>query len=68
LFTDPDAGVVTLADNVGEAVVDGDLDVDIRILRQEPGKFRQQDDVGSIVRSRYANGSGGFAAQFIRPC
>ena len=43
------AGVVTLGDDVGQAVVDDDLDLDVRILPQEFRKFRPQDRVDRML-------------------
>ena len=39
----------TLGDDIGQAVVDDDLDLDVRILPQEFRKFRPEDRVGRIV-------------------
>lgn len=60
LLSQTHAGVITLRDNVGQAVVDGDLDLDGRILRQEFRKFRSEDGVGHIVGRRDPDGAGGL--------
>ena len=42
------SGVVALGDDVGQAVVDDDLDFDVRILAQQLRKLRQKDRVGAF--------------------
>lgn len=54
------AGVVALSNDVGQALVDGDLDLDVRILRQEFREFRPEDRVGHIVDRRDPNRAGGL--------
>ena len=39
-FADSDAGVETLGDDVGQAIIDGDLDPEVWILPQELREFR----------------------------
>ena len=43
------AGVIALGDDVGQAIVDDDLDLDVGILRQELRELRPEDRVGRIV-------------------
>ncbi len=42
------AGVIALRDNVGQSVVDDDLDLDIGVLAQQLRKLRQEKRVGCI--------------------
>lgn len=43
-----DAGVEAGGDDVGQPVVDDDLDRDGRMVDQEPGKRRREDGVGGV--------------------
>jgi len=58
LLAESHAGVIPLGDDVGQGVVDGDLDLDVRILPQEFRKFRPEDRVGRIVGGRDPNRAG----------
>ena len=54
------ARVIALGNDVGQAIVDDDLDLDVGILRQKFRKFRQEDRVGRIVDRRDPNRAGGL--------
>lgn len=54
------ADVITFGDDVGQAVIDDDLDFDVRILRQEFRQLRPQNRVDRMLVSRDANGASGF--------
>jgi hypothetical protein len=58
------AGVETLGDDIGQAIVDDDLDFDVRILPQESYEFRPEDRVGRIVCGGDPNGAGGLLTKF----
>ena len=58
------AGVVALGNDIGQPIVDRDLDLDVGICRQEFRKLRQQDGIGSVFGSGHANGAGGLLAKF----
>ena len=66
MLADPHTGVVTLRHNVGQAVVDDGLDLDIRILPQELCKFRPEERVDGILGGRYSNGAGGLLAKLTQ--
>src|SRR5204862_8366115 len=51
-------------DNVGEAVVDDDLDFDVGVYRQELCELRQQDRLGGVFHSGDPNGAGGLFPKF----
>jgi hypothetical protein len=55
--------VETLGDDIGQAVIDDDLDFDVRVLLEEFGKFRPADGVGRMLGGRDANGARGFFAK-----
>ncbi|MNC01754.1 hypothetical protein D3C75_491090 [compost metagenome] len=59
----PDAGVEALFHHVGEAVIDVELQCDVRILGEEPGKARADDGLHRIVRAGEPQGSGRAIAQ-----
>jgi len=59
-------GVETLGDDIGQAVVDDDLDFDVRILPQQLREFRPEDRVGGIVCGRDPNGAGGLLPKFVQ--
>ena len=54
LLAAANAGVEALVDDVGQAVVDDDLDLDVGILAQERHEFGPEDRVGDIVDGRDA--------------
>jgi len=64
LLTGSHAGVITLGNDVGQAVVDDELDLDVRIVPQEFHKFRPKDCFDGILGGRDAGGAGGFLAKF----
>ena len=66
LLAEAHAGVVALGDDVGQAVVDDDLDLDVRIVRQEPSQGRPEDRVGRVLAGRDADGAGGLLAQLAQ--
>ena len=51
LLAEPHAGVVALGDDVGQAVVDDDLDLDVGVVRQEPRQGRPEDASRPRARS-----------------
>ena len=57
-------GVKTLGDDIDQAIVDDDLDFDVRILPQQLRQFRPEDRVSRIVCGRDANGAGGLLPKF----
>src|SRR4029079_17690289 len=57
------AGVETLGDDIGQAVVDDDLDLDVGIIPEEFGELRPQDRVDDIVDCRDPDGAGGPLAK-----
>jgi hypothetical protein len=50
LLAHANAGVEALGHDVGQAVVDDDLDLDVGILADEPGDSRPEDGFGRIPR------------------
>jgi len=60
------AGVKTLGDDVGKAIVDDDLDFDVRILPQQLREFRPEDCVGRTVCGRDPNLAGGLPPKFAQ--
>jgi hypothetical protein len=66
LFAASHAGVETLGDDIGQAIVDDDLDFDVRILPQQLREFRPEDRVGRIVCGRDPNGAGRLFPKFAQ--
>jgi hypothetical protein len=66
LFAAAHAGIEALRDDVGQAIVDDDLDFDLRIALQEFRQLRQKDGVGGIFRRRDAQRAGLRDAEPIR--
>ena len=60
------AGVIALGDDVGQAVVDDDLDLDVGIVAQELGELRQEDRVGRIFGGRDPDGAGGLVPKLAQ--
>ena len=58
----PHARVVALGHDVGQAVVDGDLHPDVRVVRQEPLQGGPEDGSGRVLGGRDADGAGGLLA------
>ena len=57
------AGVVPLGHDIGQAVVDDDLDLDVGILAQKLRELRQQDRIDRVFRGRDPDGAGGLLAK-----
>jgi hypothetical protein len=55
-----------LRNDVGQAVVDDDLDLDVRIFPQEFRKFRPEDRVSHMVDGTDPNGAGGLVPKFTQ--
>ena len=66
LLAPSNPGVVTLGSDVGQAIVDDDLDLDVWILRQELREFRQQDRIGRILGRRDPNAAGRLVAKLAQ--
>jgi hypothetical protein len=60
------ASVKALGDDIGQAIVDDDLDFDVGILRQQLREFRPEDRVGRIVCGRDPNGAGRLLPKFAQ--
>ena len=60
------AGVEALGDDVGQAVVDDDLDLDVGIVGQELGELGPQDRVGRMLDRGDPDGAGGLVAKFAQ--
>ena len=63
LFAEADAGVVALRDDVGEAVIDGELHLDIGVARQQLCQRGPEDRLRGMLADRDADGAGGLVAQ-----
>jgi hypothetical protein len=63
LFAAAYARIVTLGNDVGQPVIDDDLDLDIGIFPQERGERRQQDRFRRILGRGDPNGAGGLFAK-----
>ena len=63
LLAEAHARVITLGDDVGEAIVDDDLDLDVRVLGQELGELRPEYGIDGMVAGRDANRAGGLVAK-----
>jgi hypothetical protein len=66
LFAHPRAGVIAFRNDIGEAVVDNDLDIDVRMIRQEPLQGGLQDGNRRMLASRDPNRAGGLLAQLAQ--
>ena len=66
LFAKADPGVVSSSYNVGEAVVDEELDLDVRIVGQELRQLRPENRVDGVVSGGDPDGPGGFFAKLAR--
>jgi hypothetical protein len=60
------AGVETLCDDIGQAIVDDDLEFDVRILPRQLREFRPEDCVGRVVCGGDPNGAGGLLPKFAQ--
>ena len=58
MLAEPDACVVALGDDVGQPVLDVDLDLDVGKLRQEVFQPRPEDGVGGVFARRDADRAG----------
>ena len=65
LLAEPDAGVVALGDDVGEAVVDVHLDPDVRVVGQQLASAGQRIVIGRVLARRDADGAGGLLASSL---
>jgi hypothetical protein len=66
LFAAANAGIVTLADDIRQPVIHRDLDLDVWIVAQKLGEFRQQDCVSRVFGCRDANGPRGLVAKLAQ--
>jgi hypothetical protein len=58
--------VITLRNDVGQAIVDDDLDLNIRIFPQEFCKLWPEDRIHRMVDGRDPNGAGGLLPEFTQ--
>ena len=56
LLSHPNAGVVALGHDVGEAVIEHELDLDVGVFGKEFSELGPEDVVDRIVSSRNPNG------------
>ena len=61
LLAEANAGVVALGDDVGQAIVDDELHLDVGIVRQQRRERRPEDRLGRVLARRDADGAGGFS-------
>ncbi len=61
-----DAGVVPLRDDVGQAIVDGDLDLDVRMVGQESLQGGPEHRFGRVLVRRDADGAGGLRTELAQ--
>ena len=66
LLAHPHPGVVALGHDVGQAVVDDDLDLDVRVPPQKLHELGPKDGVGRIFRRGNPNGPGGLFAKLAQ--
>ncbi len=66
LFSQPDAGVETPGDDVGQAVVDGDFHVDIRVIDEKSAQHRPQHRIYRVFAGGDADVAGGPIAHFTQ--
>ena len=59
-FGEPHAGVVAIGDDIDEAVLDDDLDVDTGVTRAEPGQHGRYDVRDSRMGHRKPEAAHGF--------
>ena len=60
------ACVKPLRDDVGQAVVDDDLDLDVGIARKELRQSRPEDRLGGVLAGGDPDGAGGLLAQLAQ--
>ena len=63
LVSEPHAGVVTVGDDVGQAVVDVDFHLDVGVAREEPGNRGPEDRVGGVIVRRDSNRARGLVTK-----
>ena len=63
LLAQPDPGVITLGHDVGQAVVDDDLHLDVGIVRQEALQSGPEDRIGRVLGGGDPDGAGRLVAQ-----
>ena len=61
LFAHPDSGIEAVGNDIGQAIVDDDLDIDVWMVGQEPLQGRLQDGHRRMLAGRELNGPGGFS-------
>jgi len=60
------ARVVSLCDDIGQTVIDDDLDVDVRIFTQKRRELRQQYRIGCVFSRCDADRACGLAAKLTQ--
>ena len=63
LFAQANAGVVAAGDDVGQPLLHRDLDLDVRVVRQQPLQRRPEDGFGGVLAGGDADGAGGLGAE-----
>ena len=63
-FSGAYASIVTLGNDIGQAIIDDDFDLDIRISPQERDQLWPEDRIGRIVGGCNPNRAGGLLPQF----
>jgi hypothetical protein len=66
LFAETDASVVTLSHDIGQAVFEDELDLNVRIFRKKRNQGRPEDRIGRVLSSRDAQGACGLLTQFAQ--
>src|SRR6516165_4909176 len=56
--------IVTFCNNVGQAIVDDNLDLYVRIFGQESFQLRPQDRLDGMISGRNPNAAGGLVPKF----
>ena len=64
LLAEADAGVIAFGDDVGQPIVDDDLDLDVGIVRQQLGQRGPENRLSRVLAGRDADRAGGLRAQF----
>jgi hypothetical protein len=60
---EPHAGVIAPGHDVGQAIVDDDLNLDVRVGRQQPRHRGPENGLGRVLVCRDPDGAGGLLAQ-----
>jgi hypothetical protein len=63
---EPHAGVVTALNDVGQAVVDVDLDLDVRVARKEFFDRGPEDRVGGVIVRRDSDLTRGLVTELAQ--